>query len=386
MLELRENQLASLSARVTTGLVNLKVLDARRNLLRELPLLPQTPALQQLLLSFNKITQLDATRLLGAENLATLDLADNVIESVDSTVADLRALSFLNLSNNALKGLPHALGYMPKLTRLLVEQNPIRSINRSVLTGSCEALKKYLQSRGPAPQAEADSAGGGGGASAWSVVEDQQLVLDKLPIEGAGATLESMLQAGKEYTTCRVLAARGTGGGDARFLPLVMRLLEAGQFPSLEQVDLERVGLGRVPVVLSQLPRLNHLSLASNQLSAASFGDLLALRARGGLPTYFPKLQLLNLAGNQLRVLSAAMMHGGWVRGGWLVGWRKSLFLCAAALSLAQSSARLPAGCCWAGLGVRCCFSVSCLAANEIPFMVLSWMAVRACVRVCAQD
>ena len=311
LLELRENRLESLSARFTTGLSSLKTLDARRNRLREIPMLPQSPHFRELLLSFNFITQLDAARLLGAAQLSVLDLADNKLESIDSTVADLRNLAFLNVANNNLRGLPHALGYMPKLTRLLTEQNPIRTINRGILTGSCEGLKKYLRSRGPAPaSAEQDRAGTGAGMSAWSVVEDHQLVLDKLNDDTAEGTLTEMLRTGKQYETCQTLQAAGEGGGSARYLPLVLRMLDAGQFQMLEHVKFERLSLRQVPIVLSQLPLLTDLSLAFNDLDASSFAELVALQARNQLPVYFPKLQRLNLCRNQLQFLSAALVYG----------------------------------------------------------------------------
>jgi Leucine-rich repeat (LRR) protein len=259
VLEVRENALESLSARITTGLQRLRTLDARRNRLRELPLLAEASATTELLLSFNGIAQLDASRLAGARGLVTLDLADNKVEAVDgpAAAAHLQALAFLNVSNNNLRALPHELGYLPKLTRLLAEQNPIRTISQAVLTGSCEALKKYLRSRGPAPDIGGGSdggsggggaasggggGGGGGGRSAWSIVEDGQLLLDKLPDASAEATLRDVLQRGQEYATCKTLAAGGAGGGAGRFLPLVVHMLEAKQFDAVQTLRLEKVG------------------------------------------------------------------------------------------------------------------------------------------------
>ena len=313
ILEICDNRIGTISARVSTGLVRLKTLDARRNRLQELPLLAESTEIRELLLSFNAIQHLDATRLAGgAAQLAVLDLADNKLETIDSTVADLRALAFLNVANNNLRGLPHALGYMPKLTRLLAEQNPIRTINRSVLTGSCEGLKKYLRTRGPAPAAAAmEESRSVGRASAWSVVEDNQLNLDKLPEGSAEATLKDMLQNGQVYETCKTLTASGSGGGSVGCLPLVVHMLEAGQFDAVVTVKLERMGLRRVPVVLSQLPSLEDLSLAFNELRAESFAEVLDLRARGQLRTYFPGLTRLDLRRNQLQLLSAAVVHGG---------------------------------------------------------------------------
>ena len=309
-LEIRENQLQNLSARVTTGLSRLKVLDARRNRLTELPMLPQSTSLKDVLLSFNQVATLDVARLAGAVNLATLDLADNKVAAIDSMIADLPELAFLNVSNNELRGLPHALGYMPKLKRLIVEQNPIRTINRSILTGSTENLKKYLRSRGPAPSGLADTATGSATHSAWSVVEDQQLNLDKIPADTAESILGKMLQQNQPYNTCQTINAGGTGAGTLRCLPLVLRLLQNRQFEKVTVIKFERLGLDQVPVELTQLPLLQSLSLAMNNLKAPSFADLIDLRNRGSLATYFPSLQRLNLSGNKLRYISAALING----------------------------------------------------------------------------
>jgi Leucine-rich repeat (LRR) protein len=59
----------------------------------------------------------------------------------------MRLLKTLDLSNNDLSDLPSELGILPKLTRINIEGNPMKTIKSSMRTAGAEVLKKYLVTR-----------------------------------------------------------------------------------------------------------------------------------------------------------------------------------------------------------------------------------------------
>jgi Leucine-rich repeat (LRR) protein len=59
----------------------------------------------------------------------------------------MRLLKTLDLSNNDLSDLPSELGILPKLTRINIEGNALKTIKSSMRTAGAEVLKKYLVTR-----------------------------------------------------------------------------------------------------------------------------------------------------------------------------------------------------------------------------------------------
>ena len=78
-------------------------------------------------------------------------------------------LERLNVSANALKNLPPALGGMGSLLILKADGNPMRTIAQNVLSGPVSALLKLLRSR--MGEAAGGSSGGGGAPSGGEDVE-----------------------------------------------------------------------------------------------------------------------------------------------------------------------------------------------------------------------
>jgi Leucine-rich repeat (LRR) protein len=79
-------------------------------------------------------------------NLGILDLHSNQLKEYPVGACRLK-LSFLDLSNNSLSGLPAELGTMTTLRKLLLTGNPMRTLRSSLVSGPTTALLKYLRSR-----------------------------------------------------------------------------------------------------------------------------------------------------------------------------------------------------------------------------------------------
>jgi len=78
--------------------------------------------------------------------LGILDLHSNQLKEYPVGACNLK-LSFLDLSNNSLSGLPAELGKMTTLRKLLLSGNPMRTLRSSLVSGPTTALLKYLRSR-----------------------------------------------------------------------------------------------------------------------------------------------------------------------------------------------------------------------------------------------
>ena len=60
-------------------------------------------------------------------------------------------LRALDASNNDLAELPCSLGTLPKLQRIALDGNPLRSVRRDVIERGCEAVKAFLRTRAATP-------------------------------------------------------------------------------------------------------------------------------------------------------------------------------------------------------------------------------------------
>ncbi|KDO30047.1 hypothetical protein SPRG_05238 [Saprolegnia parasitica CBS 223.65] len=151
-LDLSKNKLSSLQGCLQQTR-SLKFLDLRQNRLVRFPELPlEACGLDQLFLGFNQLEVIDETSLVRAQHhLTVLDLRDNKLLAVPDGLALLYRLKTLDLTNNDLSDLPPGLGYLKGLNHILVDGNSMRAIRRSVLSAGCEALKKYLRTRGKPP-------------------------------------------------------------------------------------------------------------------------------------------------------------------------------------------------------------------------------------------
>ena len=131
----------------------LRLLSASENRISLMPTLPAKGQLDRVHIGENLLTGLDISALVpSAGTLTELLVQGNQLSDCPDSIFALSSLKILDISNNSLTNLPHALGYMPSLSKILVEGNPIRTIRRTLLsTPVAEELKIYLRTRGPPP-------------------------------------------------------------------------------------------------------------------------------------------------------------------------------------------------------------------------------------------
>ena len=168
-LDLADNRLSS---DVDVSLHSqLQVLELRNNKLTTAPRIH--PNLSRVGLSFNLLTTianlyhgqmdfngkvLDDDEKWFRTNLCELHLAKNKLKDTlhEPTLAVMTNLSVLDISRNDLENIPHAVGYLPLLNRIVLDGNPLRMIRSSIkykANGSIEtgALIKSLRNKGDAP-------------------------------------------------------------------------------------------------------------------------------------------------------------------------------------------------------------------------------------------
>ncbi|KAL0591418.1 hypothetical protein ABG067_001449 [Albugo candida] len=154
-LHLCKNQLVNIEHDTFLKFHRLVVLDVRQNRLIEMPNLPSTTGVKQVLdrvfFGYNRLSEIPESAFVSRDSITVLDLRDNQLEALPTAIATLYRMKSLDLSNNALTDLPHALGYIKQLTHLLLDGNPMRAIRRSVIVSGCQALKKHLRTRGGPP-------------------------------------------------------------------------------------------------------------------------------------------------------------------------------------------------------------------------------------------
>ena len=121
------------------GLQKLKYLDLRQNDLTGILNLPSLPALAELFLGHNQLKQFD---LKPSPVLATIEVYSNSLQKLPESLGRCINLRALDASNNDLAELPCSLGTLPKLQRIALDGNPLRSVRRDdVIERGCEAIK-----------------------------------------------------------------------------------------------------------------------------------------------------------------------------------------------------------------------------------------------------
>lgn len=258
-LDLKRNRIESTSESLAK-LRKLKFLDLRQNRLTVFPALPESAVLDQVFVGCNALTSVNEDSVLRVkDSLTVLDMRDNKLSALPSTIACLYRLKTLDLCNNDLADLPPGLGYLKHLHHLVVDGNPLRAIRRSVLSAGCEALKKHLRTRGSPP-------------SGVDVLEEEvdalQLHRERLAAGTAvGSMTPSLSRASGELDYLfRDAAASGTLDWSAR---------------SAREVPRELVGVQTCNFASTLL----HLNLSKNCLThiPAEIGTLAALVVTGGL-------------------------------------------------------------------------------------------------------
>ena len=109
--------------------------------------IPDLPNLSHVFLGHNGLGDVALER--PSDALAHVDLGANRLRHLPPALGACGGLQSIDASNNDLGEVPAALGYLPKLHRLSLEGNPLRTLRRDLLTQGCDRLKAYLRTRGP---------------------------------------------------------------------------------------------------------------------------------------------------------------------------------------------------------------------------------------------
>lgn len=99
---------------------SLLLLNASENKIKSLPKLPKGK-LDRLYVGNNCLKNIDINNLLSSNTLTEVLLQNNLLEVIGNEIFLLRSLKVFDVSNNYLTNLPHVLGYMSSLQKILVE-------------------------------------------------------------------------------------------------------------------------------------------------------------------------------------------------------------------------------------------------------------------------
>lgn len=338
---LQSVDLSSLSA--------LQHLDMRQNQLLSVTL--ASPVLTEVFFGLNlNLRQLPPTlRLCCAPSqlqpqggtLVVLDASDCGLTDVPDYIRHAHGLHTVDLRNNELQTLPAWLGFLPKLERLAVEGNPLRSMKRSLVTASAAsggttregghtaALKAYLRTR----------------------ASDEENVLFTTEMTtgvSTSAGLATHIEHGRSHlsSTCAAAAAAMASESESSLLRCVVSSLRACVEDTHGRLALDRArtapaALHTLPLSLLQqsergmegaLARVRHLSLDGQELGCggedSTTGPALCAVLRG--------LQGISLVGNKLTVVPSFVTAHSWYNPARAVPWTSACTL--QHLALARNS------------------------------------------------
>lgn len=157
--------------RQVINLRNLKELNLAYCRLTTLPELP--PKLEKIYLTNNHFATFPMSVCSEPlrQTLRVLDMAHNALTEVPAALGlmsrlevlnfeynnleilcgfgELKRLEVIELTDNALKGLPPEIGYLPKLWRLKISANPLHNVPPEVYYSGVENVKRYLTEQSP---------------------------------------------------------------------------------------------------------------------------------------------------------------------------------------------------------------------------------------------
>jgi internalin A len=218
------------------------------------------------LLGYNRIDYV--ANLERAKNLTVLDLHSNKLAVLPESVAELRKLKTLKVSNNDLSDLNARLALLPELVRINIEGNPLKCISASVRAAGAEPLKKYLrmklsdneiQKNENALDVENNIPNSSSSYDAWDeflreyVINGEQLDLKNKNLNNISPKVW--------------LKYPGLLSVDLSSNPLICSLPEEfGNLVGLKQLRLTGCSLTTLPASLLKLKDLNSLEVNQNQL------------------------------------------------------------------------------------------------------------------------
>ncbi|KAL5208238.1 hypothetical protein ABZP36_032673 [Zizania latifolia] len=297
-LNLEGNKLVTLSEKMFMSWTMLTEMNAAKNLLTTIP--DSVGSLSKLILldlHQNKITLIPSSikgcsslaefymgnNLLSyipvdigmLSNLGILDLHSNQIKEYPVGACRLK-LSFLDLSNNSLSGLPAELGTMTTLRKLMLTGNPMRTLRSSLVSGPTTVLLKHLRSR-----LSSDEGSGSTQTKDDQIAAARRLSLSSKELDLSGLGVTSVPPAAWETNDVVKL---DLSKNSLEALPNELALCS-----SLQALILSNNKIKRWPgTVVSSLARLSLLKIDNNPLEEILSTDLEALST----------LEVLDLSGN----------------------------------------------------------------------------------------
>ncbi|CAJ1951968.1 unnamed protein product [Cylindrotheca closterium] len=270
---------------------SLKTLNIGMNRMTALPLIPNS--LLVLDVTENRIKDIGALLPVSDASppaLIELMLSGNHLSEIDgSTVEKYSNLQRLDLSSNKLKNLPYQLGLLPKLRAFRVASNPLFTFKRSDVESNPDEVLAVLRRRAPKRE-EALHSQPSSILSAF-ISNGNSIVLSAFHHQGQGVrsslSLDPLVRSLKANP---VIASKITNklelhGFDSIPGDLISTIRD------VSNISLSANKLSLVPPQLATCPRLVHLDLSKNQLSDFSpliVGDLL----------WANTIELLDLGGN----------------------------------------------------------------------------------------
>jgi len=255
-LDLKSNKLLCLPD--LSGLRSLRSLDVMDNKLSIFPRLPsRASVLANLNLGCNRLTDLDYECLTQQHSLVELLAPNNLISELNGeAIGQLSSLKVMDFASNNLKELPHQLGYLQNLNRLVIDANPLRAIRRT-LYGSTVDLKAYLRTRG----------GDGGGVSMGGSFQSREADSN---VSKAGS-----IAGARGIDSAIVARLRDVNAGALNLSALSLTrldenlLLHLHELAALTTIDLScNEGLKEFPVELTAFPTLKVLRLSRCKLGS----------------------------------------------------------------------------------------------------------------------
>lgn len=280
-----------------TGMLSLTFVDVSHNRLTSMPRVPLTEALARIYVGNNVISAFDVNLPPG---LTELRLNDNKMRTIPPDITNCRSLRLLDVSNNDINDLPASVGYMESLQRCGLEGNPIRSIRRTLLSGSVEELKKYLRTRGGPPQSTLSEQRN----ADVSMVEARLRDVNGGRLDLSGLHLTSSPPELHQRNAALAHVFESITGVNLSSNALEGFPHELGFLPKLQELDLTQNSLSKVdPLSYNSMPAaLRMLCLRDNNLSHVQVDALVGEQIRG--------LYSLLVGDNRLEELPECVMVG----------------------------------------------------------------------------
>ncbi|KAH8072136.1 hypothetical protein JL721_4050 [Aureococcus anophagefferens] len=226
--------------------------------------IPDLPNLSHVFLGHNGLGDVALEK--PSDALAHVDLGANRLRHLPPALGACGGLQSIDASNNDLGEVPAALGYLPKLHRLSLEGNPLRTLRRDLLTQGCDRLKAPIY--GPGALARVLDLKGRKLERCPLSRDDARTISDDLAADDG--LDEYVADRGKRALVAKVQVV-GASNNDLAQPPEAAVLLELG--PALSELKLCRNKLSALPLAaLARVP-LKRLDCRENAIDRDEFLD-----------------------------------------------------------------------------------------------------------------